>query len=205
MIDGNLPMFKDFKKKTEELKKLAEEKAKNINASGIKTALEKSKTELMESSQKTLEISNRASSQAKTIVSKSFDKAYHAASEAGNKSMNIVESSAKKTSVLLSDTATHAKSAIISGQESASEIVERYGPAMEKIVVNGLIDIAEDKLSDEDFLNSTLEKIYEFLPTSIRIVVGRELFISFFIKSKTPILKKIKEHKEKNADEYHKK
>lgn len=102
MIDGNLPMFKDFKKKTEELKKLAEEKAKNINASGIKTALEKSKTELMESSQKTLEISNRASSQAKTIVSKSFDKAYHAASEAGNKSMNIVESSAKKTSVLLS-------------------------------------------------------------------------------------------------------
>ena len=28
MIDGNLPMFKDFKKKTEELKKLAEEKAK---------------------------------------------------------------------------------------------------------------------------------------------------------------------------------
>lgn len=142
-------MFKDVKKKAEEIKRLAKEKSKNLTLS-----------------------------------------------ESKNKTKSMFESATQKTTVAIIDAGVTAKSAISSGKESAGEVYEKYGPAIEKVVVDGLLGIAEEKLQDEKFLKISLEKLYEVLPIPVRMIVSRDDFFDFCLARKEPILVKIKGHRE---------
>ncbi|HGK4600757.1 hypothetical protein ACX1I0_17875 [Yersinia enterocolitica] len=67
----------------------------------------------------------------------------------------------------------------------------KYKPLLENIVINGLLNMAEDKLSDDAFVESVFSKAYELLPAPVRMVVKREWCLSYLQSRKTPLLVKL--------------
>lgn len=76
----------------------------------------------------------------------------------------------------------------ISGDESASSGFAKYKPLLENIVINGLLNIAEDKLNDDVFVESVLSKAWELLPAPVRMVVKREWCLHYLQSRKAPLL-----------------
>ncbi|ATM88547.1 TPA: hypothetical protein U5D93_000390 [Yersinia enterocolitica] len=69
--------------------------------------------------------------------------------------------------------------------------LSKYKPLLENIVINGLLNIAEDKLNDDIFVESVFSKAYELLPAPVRMVVKREWCLSYLQSRKTPLLVKL--------------
>ena len=65
---------------------------------------------------------------------------------------------------------------------------EKYKQLLDKIVINGLLNIAEDKLSDDAFIESVFNKAYELLPVPVRMVLKREWCLSYLQSRKAPLL-----------------
>lgn len=68
---------------------------------------------------------------------------------------------------------------------------DKYRLLLENIVINGLLNIAEDKLNDDSFVEVVFSKAYELLPAPVRIVLKREWCLSYLQSQKAPILKKL--------------
>lgn len=64
----------------------------------------------------------------------------------------------------------------------------RYKRLLDSIVINGLLNIAEDKLSDDTFIESVFCKAYELLPVPVRLVVRREWCLGYLQSRKAPLL-----------------
>lgn len=69
---------------------------------------------------------------------------------------------------------------------------EKYQQLLNNIVINGLLNIAEDKLNDDVFIESVFNKAYELLPTPVRLVVKREWCLNYLQTQKAPLLEKLK-------------
>ncbi|HHT2663342.1 TPA: hypothetical protein ACTYSP_002977 [Citrobacter freundii] len=68
---------------------------------------------------------------------------------------------------------------------------DKYKLLLENIVINGLLNIAEDKLSDDTFVEVVFSKAYELLPVPVRMVLKREWCLSYLQSQKAPILVKL--------------
>ncbi len=191
-------MFSKIKKKAEEIKNLAEEKSKEINFIGVKKSMETSKSAIINSKTKAADAVKDFSTNTKTVAAKSVEAISTTASDFDKKTRSLIESTTQKTTTTIYDVKIATQSAIASSKESAHAIHQKYGPTVEKIVINGLIGIAEEKLQDEVFLKSSLGKIYELLPTAFRMMVDRDSFISFCLDNKDPIALKIHGYKIEN-------
>ena len=64
----------------------------------------------------------------------------------------------------------------------------KYKPLLDSLVINGLLNIAEDKLSDNAFIESVFSKAYELLPAPVRLIVRREWCLSYLQSRKAPLL-----------------
>ncbi len=53
-------------------------------------------------------------------------------------------------------------------------VPEKYRAIVENVVFNGLLGIAEDKLNDDEFINNLFNKVYEILPTPVRLIISLE-------------------------------
>ena len=78
---------------------------------------------------------------------------------------------------------------------------EKYQQLLNNIVINGLLNIAEDKLNDDVFVESVFNKAYELLPTPVRLVVKRELCLSYLQNRKGPLLEQLKVYRANPASE----
>ena len=72
--------------------------------------------------------------------------------------------------------------------EGAESRTTRYKRLLDIIVINGLLNIAEDKLSDDAFIESIFSKAYELLPVPVRLVVRREWCLDYLQSRKAPLL-----------------
>lgn len=72
--------------------------------------------------------------------------------------------------------------------EGAESRTTRYKRLLDSIVISGLLNIAEDKLSDDVFIESVFSKAYELLPVPVRLVVRREWCLSYLQSRKAPLL-----------------
>ena len=191
-------MFSKIKKKAEEVKNLAEEKSREIDFSGIKKSMENSKSAIINSKTKAADAVKDLSANTKAAAAKSAEAISTTANEFDKKARSLLEATTQNTTATMSDVKAAAQSAIASSKKSAHAMHQKYGPTVEKIIINGLIGIAEEKLQDEIFLKTSLEKIYEFLPTPFRIMVDRDSFVNFCLDNKDPITLKIQEYKIEN-------
>ncbi|HFD3971945.1 TPA: hypothetical protein ACF3SJ_004259 [Klebsiella quasipneumoniae subsp. similipneumoniae] len=78
---------------------------------------------------------------------------------------------------------------------------EKYQLLLNNIVINGLLNIAEDKLNDDVFIESVFNKAYELLPTPVRLVMKREWCLNYLQTQKAPLLEKLKVYRVNPASE----
>ncbi|MFO4565917.1 hypothetical protein AAHC35_00065 [Klebsiella quasipneumoniae subsp. similipneumoniae] len=78
---------------------------------------------------------------------------------------------------------------------------EKYQLLSNNIVINGLLNIAEDKLNDDVFIESVFNKAYELLPTPVRLVMKREWCLNYLQTQKAPLLEKLKVYRVNPASE----
>ncbi|HBW1466653.1 hypothetical protein [Klebsiella quasipneumoniae] len=99
----------------------------------------------------------------------------------------------KKISNELGDVVPEAVDETPNGSTISSK--EKYKQLLNNIVINGLLNIAEDKLNDDVFIESVFNKAYELLPTPIRLVVKREWCLNYLQTQKVPLLEKLKDYR----------
>lgn len=83
-------------------------------------------------------------------------------------------------------------------EQSVSRL-SKYKPLLENIVIHGLLNIAEDKLNDDIFVESVFSKAYELLPAPVRMVVKREWCLSYLQSRKTPLLVKLQLYRDERS------
>ncbi|CQJ47572.1 hypothetical protein [Yersinia rohdei] len=95
---------------------------------------------------------------------------------------------ARKTSPVEIPIETVEEPALGSPVEPPVSRLSKYKPLLENIVIHGLLNIAEDKLNDDVFVESVFSKAYELLPAPVRMVVKREWCLSYLQSRKAPLL-----------------
>ncbi|MRT12470.1 hypothetical protein GJV07_09195 [Enterobacteriaceae bacterium RIT711] len=76
----------------------------------------------------------------------------------------------------------------------------KYKQLLDSIVINGLLNIAEDKLSDDAFIESVFSKAYELLPVPVRLVVRREWCLGYLQSRKAPLLAQLQLYRAERHD-----
>lgn len=74
-----------------------------------------------------------------------------------------------------------------------TELWKQNSSKVESLVVDGLLGLTEDKLVNETEIRAVIAKVYELLPTPIRLVLPRDFIINKILEQKTPILNKVQE------------
>ena len=77
------------------------------------------------------------------------------------------------------------------------ELWKQHGSKIESLVVDGLLNIAEDKLINETEIRNVISKVYELLPTPVRLVLPREMIINKILEQKGQLLTKVSHAREK--------
>ncbi len=99
----------------------------------------------------------------------------------------------------LSDSSESTKKIVInnleSGKDKANIYFEKNWNLMEKILVDGLLSMAEDALKDEKNIKMFFEKAYELLPTGVRLVISREKFVELSMKKRDPLILSLQQYK----------
>ncbi len=133
-----------------------------------------------------------------SVKEKLSEKASSLADEALTYSSNVSESAKKLSSTVSEGTkslTTSISGSLINAQNVVTGGVDdfwtRHKDLIEKIVIDGLIGIADDKLSDKEFMLSSFETLYELLPTPLRLVISRDFFINKCIAQKDVIQIKV--------------
>lgn len=107
----------------------------------------------------------------------------------------------QKTQVLVGDATQKVSSSVNQNLDKCRQIFNENYSKIEPIIVNGLLDVAEDKLKDEKFLSDCFEKFYEILPIPVRLVISRSWFTDFLLKRKDPLLEKVSKIKNQRSEE----
>ena len=70
---------------------------------------------------------------------------------------------------------------------------------IENLVIDALLNLAEDKLIHDADLRLVMNKVFELLPTPVRLVLPRDYCINKILEHKEPILKRLATSKQKRA------
>ncbi|MCU7282695.1 hypothetical protein OC926_22860 [Pseudomonas peradeniyensis] len=94
-----------------------------------------------------------------------------------------------------SDAVVSAKNAVIDGASmqvnSVVSQTEKHWPAVEKVLVDGLLSVAHDRLKDDEAFLLAVEKAFELLPTPVRLVLPRSAFIKHSLTHRDSIVAQI--------------
>lgn len=82
-------------------------------------------------------------------------------------------------------------------KQHTNDFLENNWPKIEATMMNGLLDLTEENLKDEKILEALFNKMYEFLPLTVRLFLPRKLFLNYAIQRRTPLLLKVQDYKAK--------
>lgn len=68
---------------------------------------------------------------------------------------------------------------------------DKHWPAVEKILVDGLLSVAHDRLKDDEAFLYAVEKAFELLPAPVRLVLPRGAFIKHSLTHRDSIVAQI--------------
>jgi hypothetical protein len=77
------------------------------------------------------------------------------------------------------------------GKLEAAALWDKYWQSVEHVLVDGLLSIAADRLSDDGVLEGVFGKLYETLPLPVRLVFPRERFLAFTKTKQASLLAKV--------------
>lgn len=67
-------------------------------------------------------------------------------------------------------------------------LLDEHWTKIESKLVHGFLSVAEERLYDEEFIETAFDKSYELLPTAVRLIISRKRFLAF-ANSKSDILR----------------
>lgn len=67
-------------------------------------------------------------------------------------------------------------------------LFDEHWSKIESKLVHIFLSVAEEKLYDEEFVETAIDKSYELLPTAVRLIISRKRFL-VFASSKSDILR----------------
>lgn len=62
-------------------------------------------------------------------------------------------------------------------------------------MLHGLLNLAENRLSDDAFVDAVFEKAYELLPAAVRMAVSREMCRTYLHSRKKPLLAQLQQYR----------
>lgn len=77
------------------------------------------------------------------------------------------------------------------GKLEATALWDKYWQSVEHLLVDGLLSMAADRLSDDSVLEAVFGKLYETLPLPVRLVFPRERFLAFTKTKQASLLAKV--------------
>lgn len=72
-------------------------------------------------------------------------------------------------------------------------LLEEHWTKIESKLVNSFLSVAEERLYDEDFMETAFDKSYELLPTAVRLIISRKRFIAFAHSKSDTLRQKVTE------------
>ncbi|WP_312585149.1 hypothetical protein [Atlantibacter sp.] len=81
------------------------------------------------------------------------------------------------------------------GEPVSDSKISKSKQMLESIVVHGLLNMAENKLSDDDFVDAVFDKAYELLPAAVRLAVSREMCRNYLHSRKKPLLAQLQQYR----------
>ena len=91
----------------------------------------------------------------------------------------------------LDATKQFASSKYEAGKAGANITWEKHWPSIERVLVEGLLSIAEEKLRDDKMIEGAITKLYETLPLAVRVVLSRDRFLVFTMEHRETLLLKV--------------
>jgi hypothetical protein len=79
------------------------------------------------------------------------------------------------------------------GKTEAIVAWDKHWPTIEHLLVEGLLSVAEEKLKDDQALESAFSKLYETLPLPVRLALSRAQFIELTMAQRGPLLGKVQD------------
>lgn len=99
----------------------------------------------------------------------------------------------------LDATKQFASNKLEAGKSGASAAWEKHWPMVERVLVEGLLSIAEEKLRDDKTLEGAFTKLYETLPLAARLILSRDRFLEFTMARRDPLLLKVQDVRAQRA------
>jgi len=129
-----------------------------------------------------------------------FKKITDLASGASGTAKNLAGKASRSVSIAVESTASSAVKVKATGGAALDavsgkghDLIDHHWPKVERVVVDGLLNVAADKLKDEASVQLVLERAYEALPTLVRLALSRERYLEMVVKRKEPLLARIEE------------
>jgi len=140
-----------------------------------------------------------------------FKKITDLASGASGTAKNLADKASRSVSSAVESTASSAVKVKATGGAALDavsgkghDLIDQHWPKIERVVVDGLLNVASDKLKDEASVQLVLERAYEALPTLVRLALSRERYLEMIVKRKGPLLARIESaraRRQANAEE----
>lgn len=114
----------------------------------------------------------------------------------------FIADKAKALTEAVTDTVSSASDVVVSAKDTvldsvgegasvAISRVEKHWPAVEKVLVDGLLTVAHDRLKDDEVFLLAVEKAFELLPTPVRLILPRSAFIKHSLTHRDSIVAQI--------------
>lgn len=114
----------------------------------------------------------------------------------------FIADKAKALTEAVTDTVSSASDVVVSAKDTvldsvgegasvAISRVEKHWPAVEKVLVDGLLTVAHDRLKDDEIFLLAVEKAFELLPTPVRLILPRSAFIKHSLTHRDSIVAQI--------------
>ncbi|MCJ0972154.1 hypothetical protein MST27_02060 [Pseudomonas sp. PS1] len=95
----------------------------------------------------------------------------------------------------VTDKVANAKDVVLESVDASTTPVigriEAYWPTIERVLVEGLLAVAHDRLNDDATFVWAVDKAFELLPTPVRLVVPRTALHEHSLRHRETIIKKL--------------
>lgn len=102
---------------------------------------------------------------------------------------------AKALTEVVTDRVVAAKDAVAEtigdGATAATQYIENNWVTIERVVVDGLLTVAHDRLKDDEVYLMAVDKAFELLPTPVRLVLPRTAFHKHSLIHRDTVIKRL--------------
>ena len=116
-------------------------------------------------------------------------------SDLAGKARSTLDTAAAGAAGRAASVATYGSERATDLSKKTAALAGEYRPTVEKVVVEGLLSVAIDRLGDDKTVCGVMESAYELLPAPVRLVLSRERYLKFVLDNRDSLVSKASAYK----------